>query len=125
MLKTKPIYAPAEPGDGRRVLVTRYYPRGVKRGHFDEWVRELAPSATLLRLYKEGRITPADYAVEYQIEIANDRARQALYKIKQEASTENITLLCYEPEGQFCHRCILKKLVRSGRFKPEDANHYE
>ena len=124
MLKTKPIYAPAEPGDGQRVLVTRFYPRGVKRGHFDVWIRELAPSAELLRLYKQHRINPADYAIEYQIQIDNDRARQALRKIKQDADTGNVTLLCYEPEGQFCHRCILKKLIRSGRFKPEDANHY-
>lgn len=125
MLKTKPIYAPAEPSDGRRVLVTRYYPRGVKRGHFDEWIRELAPGADLLRHYKQHRISHQEYAHEYLIQIDNDRARQALHKIKQDADTGNVTLLCYEPDGQFCHRCILKKLIRLGRFKPEDADNYE
>lgn len=125
MLKTKPIYASADPSDGQRVLVTRFYPRGIKREHFDDWMRELAPSPALLRLYKQGRITPADYSIEYLIEIDNTRARQALRKLKQDADTKNVTLLCYEPEGEFCHRCILKKLILSGHFKPEDANRYE
>ena len=125
MLKTKPIYASAEPGDGRRVLVARFYPRGVKRDHFDDWVRELAPSPTLLKLYKQGRITPADYAVQYLIEINNDDSKEALRQLKHETDTKNVTLLCYEPEGEFCHRCILKKLILKGRFQLEDINHYE
>lgn len=125
MIRTKPIYAPREAGDGMRILVTRYWPRGVKREHFDRWSKELAPSAELLRLYKQGGISPKDYSVEYQKEIANDDARQILRELKQKVKIENVTLLCYEPDGKFCHRCILKKLIRSRRFKPEDADHYE
>lgn len=51
-IKTKSIYAPAETSDGRRILVTRYHPRGVKRTRYDEWDRSLAPSARLLKKYR-------------------------------------------------------------------------
>jgi len=49
MIKTKRWNDPVEPGDGRRLLITRYRPRGVKKGEepWDEWRKELAPSKEL------------------------------------------------------------------------------
>ncbi len=38
-----------EPDDGTRILTMRFWPRGVRRERFDAWMRELAPSAELLR----------------------------------------------------------------------------
>ena len=125
MLKTKSIYDPAGPDDGQRMLVTRFYPRGVKRGHFDGWLRELAPTSKLLQVYKRGRMTEEEYRAQYLIEMDNDHARRTLLKLKQETRTKNVTLLCYEPEGMFCHRHIIKKLVLTAHLKPEDADHHE
>lgn len=127
MLRTKSIYEPKETHDGTRILVTRYHPRGIKREHYDHWMRELAPSPKLLRGYKQGHMTLAAYAHEYQIEIHNDDAAdRALKKLEHEMSVGNITLLCYEREGKFCHRCILKKLLLTGLFfTAKDANNYE
>ncbi len=38
-----------EPKDGTRLLVMRFWPRGVRKERFDAWMRELAPSVELLR----------------------------------------------------------------------------
>jgi hypothetical protein len=38
-VKTKSIFKPAEENDGIRILITRYYPRGIKTGHFDYWIK--------------------------------------------------------------------------------------
>ena len=111
MLRTKSIYKPKHVDDGARILVSRYYPRGVKRTHFDDWMRQLAPSPSLLRRYKQGIVTSEEYTIEYKTEIDNDDALQALCKLKHAAEAGNVTLLCYEPEGEFCHRCILKELL--------------
>ena len=54
-VKTKSIYEPAEAGDGVRVLITRYYPRGVKKDSFDRWVKALSPSRELLSSYRKER----------------------------------------------------------------------
>ena len=40
------------PEDGVRVLIMRYWPCGVRRDRFDVWLRQLAPSAELLKWCK-------------------------------------------------------------------------
>ena len=56
MIKTKSIYESIENSDGTRILITRYWPRGIKKEHFDRWYKDLSPSKKLLKDYKEGRI---------------------------------------------------------------------
>jgi uncharacterized protein YeaO (DUF488 family) len=56
VIKTKSIYDPSEENDdGIRVLVTRFYPRAIKKNKFDCWIRELSPSADLLNNYQQGK----------------------------------------------------------------------
>lgn len=49
MIKLKRIYEPADPKDGRRVLVERLWPRGIskERAALDLWLKEVAPSSEL------------------------------------------------------------------------------
>lgn len=48
-IRTKRAYEPAEPDDGARVLVDRFWPRGVSReeAELDAWAKEVAPSDEL------------------------------------------------------------------------------
>lgn len=57
MLKTKSIYDPKEYGDGTRILISRFYPRGIKKEHFQNWQKDLSPSPILIRKYKNNEIT--------------------------------------------------------------------
>jgi len=61
MIKTKSIYKTSDEQDGLRVLITRFYPRGVKKEHFDVWIRDLAPSQALLKRYKNSEIDWNDF----------------------------------------------------------------
>lgn len=112
------MYAPPGPGDGLRVLVTRWWPRGVRRHLVHEWRRELAPSAGLLREYKAGMPWGA-YVESYVREMESDAARAAISGIRSRAASSDVTLLCYEPDGERCHRHILSEMV-AGR--PVDAS---
>ena len=49
----KRAYDSATPGDGRRVLVERLWPRGVTktRLRLDDWMKDVAPSTALRRWY--------------------------------------------------------------------------
>lgn len=97
MIKTKSIYKPKDDSDGTRILITRFYPRGVRKEHFDEWVRELAPSAELLKGYKEGTINQEQFTVQFFSQInSNIASLEALQSISEMAKKNNITLLCYE-----------------------------
>jgi uncharacterized protein YeaO (DUF488 family) len=48
-LRTKRVYAPADDGDGRRILVDRLWPRGLPRAALAgvPWVKSVAPSDAL------------------------------------------------------------------------------
>ena len=53
MIRIKRIYEPASPDDGRRYLVDRLWPRGMKKeaAHIDGWLKEVAPSNALRNWY--------------------------------------------------------------------------
>ncbi len=128
MLKTKSIYAPSDPNDGERVLVTRFYPRGVKRERFHEWRRELAPSVRLLKQYKEMEISEDEFERCFKIEMNAVASRQAIKDLRTRAMVSNVTLLCYEPEGEMCHRNILQEIIRNmlhASLKSKYADYHE
>ena len=106
-VSTMSVYAPRLADGGRRILVTRYYPRGVRRSHFDDWVRVLAPSRELLRRYKEGSIAWKGFIGAFLAQMRGDAEAQAVLRdLRNEAMDRGVTLLCYEPDGDPCHRHI-------------------
>lgn len=54
-IRVKSVYEKREKADGLRVLVTRLWPRGVKKTDVDVWLPALGPSRKLLADYKAGR----------------------------------------------------------------------
>ncbi len=111
-VRTKSIYAPAEPSDGRRILVTRHHPRGVKRTKYDVWDRRLAPSAVLLKSYKSGDVGWADFERRLLQELGTSPdSVSSIRELHAYSRTHTITLLCYEPAGSPCHRYLLKKII--------------
>jgi uncharacterized protein YeaO (DUF488 family) len=116
-LHTKRWNDPREPGDGFRLLICRYRPRGVKKSEepWDEWWPELAPSRELLAAYygKAGQaIDFSTYGPRYLTEMAGQTFRiRALAQRVNEG--ENVTLLCssacIDPER--CHRTLLARVI--------------
>jgi len=112
MVKTKSVYDQAEGSDGDRILVTRYWPRGISKARLSaaEWMRDVAPSKKLLEDWKDGRISWDEYTVRYHKEMLAQEA--AIAALRQKAREGTITLLCFEREGDpRCHRHLLKKLI--------------
>ena len=56
LIKTKSIYDVKEESGGIGILITRYYPRGIKRDQFDKWYRDLSSSNDLLKCFKDLKI---------------------------------------------------------------------
>ena len=52
-LRIRRAYEPREPGDGRRVLVDRLWPRGLSKHDLEDalWIRDVAPSASLRKWF--------------------------------------------------------------------------
>ena len=131
MVRTKSIYKPKERGDGIRVLITRFYPRGVRKTHFDRWARELAPSAELLRRYKNHAISWEEFVVSFKLEMReSDDSLQAIRELNSRSGHSRVTLLCYEPECTPCHRHLLRRIIRDPGllgvdFVPEYTDDHE
>jgi uncharacterized protein YeaO (DUF488 family) len=112
-LKTKRIYDPPAPSDGERVLVMRLWPRGVRKDAVDSWEKELGPSVDLLRDYRDGKITWAEFARRYRAEM---RAQtEAVERLRRRARRRTVTLLCGCEEEPRCHRGLLRKVVEAGK----------
>lgn len=113
-IKTKQIYEKASQDDGMRLLITRYYPRGVKNDHFDQWIRELSPSPKLLFDYKEKRINWEIFKDRFLAELANNiESIEVINILHDEMKSDVITLLCFEKNGNPCHRHIVKDLIEN------------
>lgn len=90
----KRIYDPREAKDGTRVLVMRLWPRGVKKGHADLWLKELGPRVPVLKAWKAGTISWSDFRRRYVAGLKEPAARQQLKTLRSMAGKGRITLLC-------------------------------
>jgi uncharacterized protein YeaO (DUF488 family) len=128
---TKSIFEPMERDDGYRILITRFYPRGVQRSHFDEWVSALSPRPELLFGYKEGRIGWDCFKDSFISQLKSDvDSLEAILALYDWSRTHKITLLCYERSGRPCHRHIVRDVIDNPTllglgFGTEDADNHE
>ena len=117
MIRTKSIYAPTDQKDGLRILITRFYPRGVKREKYDVWIRPLAPSADLLKRYKNTEINWNDFKTALLSELRDNMdSVEAIHTLQAKSLTQDITLLCYERDGRPCHRHMVRDLIEDSRL---------
>lgn len=104
-----------------RVLVTRYWPRGLKRERIDVWWRDAAPTPDMLKLYRKDFWDWETFARTY-----TGLLRMTELHIRNAAHMRlilhgAITLLCVEhcprdghDESDIrCHRRLLRELLLS------------
>ena len=111
-VRLKRVYEGRSVGDGHRLLVMRFWPRGVRSAHVDEWERGLAPSGPLLADLNGGAIGWAEYEPRFRREMAErEDSRAALRGLVRRAQRETVTLLCRCPDEARCHRSLLRDLA--------------
>jgi uncharacterized protein YeaO (DUF488 family) len=93
MIRTKRVYEPAARTDGKRFLVDRLWPRGVKKEGLQlaGWTKEAAPSDGLRRWFNHDPAKWAEFRRRYRAELA---ARPENWQpLLEAAKTGDITLL--------------------------------
>jgi uncharacterized protein YeaO (DUF488 family) len=105
---------------GRIVVVTRYYPRFLKRKLVDEYEGVLAPTKELLTEFKNreeaigGDHDRAFEDVEYESKF--NLSESGFAKLREYvalASTQDVYFVCHCKLGQRCHRELLLMLAES------------
>lgn len=81
--------------DGYRVLVDRYWPRGRSKEALalDQWARELAPSAKLIRWYGHRQERWDGFRQRYLAELGESEQRQRARELLDAAGRRRITLV--------------------------------
>jgi len=113
-IRTKRLYDPPEPGDGRRVLVDRLWPRGIKKADapFDEWLRDAAPSTELRRWFAHDPAKWDEFRRRYAKELEAPAARAAVERLKELASRGDVTLLYSAKDEVHNNAVVLREYLR-------------
>jgi uncharacterized protein YeaO (DUF488 family) len=110
--------------EGLRICTVRFLPRGVKKedyarlDYFDVWFPLLAPSAELIKWFRsqEGRsdtVRWSKFKQRYVSEMNKTDARQAIKLFAELAKSTPLSIGCYCEDESFCHRSILRELIKT------------
>lgn len=86
---------PAAPEDGARVLVDRYWPRGVRRdeSHLTAWLRDIAPSPALIAWFGHKPERWEEFQQRYRRELEMPERAEALNKVRSLVAAGRVTLV--------------------------------
>lgn len=119
-LKTYQCGSPGGNGDGLRIGVARYLPRGVKKkdyadlNYFDVWFPAVAPSREIISEFKSNEANQRNWNIfikKYKKEMNRPESRRAIELLAEVAKRTPISLGCYCRDADSCHRSVLRKLI--------------
>ncbi len=110
---SKRAYEPPSPGDGRRYLIDRLWPRGVTKDRLglSEWLKDLAPSPELRTWFGHDPAKFPEFRDRYRRELASHP--QLLERLTEEAKTGVVTLVFAAHDAAHCNATVLKELLES------------
>ncbi|MCG8436218.1 MAG: DUF488 family protein [Gammaproteobacteria bacterium] len=112
-ISVKRIYAKATSTDGKRILVDRLWPRGIKKegASIDFWAKDIAPSNALRKWYRHDHDKWPEFKRKYFAELnENGRAVEELLSHLQSGTN---TLLFSSKEPRLNNACALKEYLES------------
>ena len=89
----KRAYEPPAASDGKRILVERLWPRGIRKEalKLDRWLREVAPSTALRKWFNHDPAKWEEFLRRYRAEL--DANPEAWEELQRETKTGRVTLL--------------------------------
>jgi len=111
------VYEETSPQDGKRVLVDRVWPRGVRKedAHLDEWLRDVAPSSELRRWYGHEPSRFAEFRRRYLAELRDAGHREAAGHLRELASHDKLTLLTATKDVDHSQAAVLVEWLTTKR----------
>ena len=113
VVQIRRVYEDPDPGDGRRVLVDRLWPRGLRKDDaaVDEWLRDVAPSHELRRWYGHDPARFEQFVARYRTELDSAAPAAALARLREYAAAGPITLLTATRDLDRAHTVVLATLL--------------
>ena len=110
-ISVKRVYEDKSKDDGYRVFIDRLWPRGVSKedAHFDEWMKELAPSTELRKWFDHKPERFAEFSKRYKKEIQDHK--EEMDKLRKKAKSEKITLLFAAKNAEMNNAVVIKEVL--------------
>jgi len=113
-VRVRRVYDPAEEQDGKRILVDRLWPRGVKKvdAHLDEWSKDVAPSTELREWYGHEPAKFEEFSRRYLAELDDPARAEALDHLRELADGQRLTLLTATKNAEISEAAVLATILR-------------
>jgi uncharacterized protein YeaO (DUF488 family) len=108
MLKVKRAYEVAARSDGKRFLVERLWPRGIKKSdlQIDAWLKDVAPSTELRRWFSHDPAKWQEFRRRYSAEL--ERNPQSWQPIIEAARQKTVTLIYSSHDSEHNNAVVLR-----------------
>ena len=113
-VKMKRAYEAATAADGRRILIDRLWPRGVKKvdAAIDLWLKDLSPSTDLRKWFGHEPARWEEFSRRYRAEI--DSHPDQLAELRKLAQSHPITLV-YSAHDELHNNAVALRDIILGR----------
>jgi len=113
-IRLKRIHDEAAPADGRRVLVDRVWPRGIRKADaaIDEWLREIAPSTALRQWFGHDPQRWPEFVQRYHREL--DAKPDRVEALREQARSGTVTLCFATRDREHNNAVALKAYLERG-----------
>ncbi|WP_019636011.1 DUF488 domain-containing protein [Paenibacillus fonticola] len=113
MLNIKRVYEEPASGDGRRVLVDRIWPRGLRKesASLSLWMKEIAPSTELRKWFDHRPERFHEFRKRYTIELAAAERQAYLEQLRSWMEQGTVTLLYAAKDPVHNHAVVLKQVL--------------
>lgn len=110
-VKAKRIYEPVETTDGKRILIDRLWPRGMKNetAHLDGWLKDVAPSTELRKWFHHDAAEWQEFTARYTLELKENSAVSTLIDIIHK--NKIVTLLYAAHDAEHNHALVLLQYI--------------
>jgi uncharacterized protein YeaO (DUF488 family) len=121
-VRIRRAYEAPSSDDGRRVLVERLWPRGIKKEdlRIDAWLRDVAPSNELRRWFQHDPARWGEFQRRYRQELRGGRQQELIDDLAEQASQGNLTLIFSAREERFNNAVALCEIIEE-RLKRHPA----
>jgi uncharacterized protein YeaO (DUF488 family) len=111
MIHNKRVYEPGAKNDGKRFLVDRLWPRGVKKEALalDGWLKEVAPSDALRRWFNHDAAKWKEFQRRYRAELSDKP--ENWQPLLEAAKAGDVTLLFGAHDTEHNNAMVLKALL--------------
>jgi len=107
----KRVYEKPSPSDGKRVLVERLWPRGLKKedAKVDEWLREIAPSAELREWFGHDPEKWSEFKQRYWKEL--EKKQEIVAKLAKEVREKRVTFVFAAKDEEHNNAVALRECI--------------